>query len=70
MTQVVKTTPYSIGYVELSYAVTQGLPTAAIKNLEGVCVKPTEETVKNALINVVGELLNLLWMTGVTRYLT
>ncbi len=56
VTQVVKTTPYSIGYVELSYAVTQRLPTAAIKNLEGVCVKPTEETVKNALINAIGEI--------------
>jgi len=56
VTQVVKTTPYSIGYVELSYAITQRLPTAAIKNLEGVCVKPTEETIKSALINAVGEL--------------
>ncbi len=56
VTQVVKTTPYSIGYVELSYAVTQELQTAAIKNFEGVCVKPTAETVRSALINAAGEL--------------
>lgn len=51
VTQAVKTTPYSIGYVELSYAVTQNLRTAAIKNAASVCVKPTEETVTVALQN-------------------
>ncbi|MEM4594023.1 MAG: phosphate ABC transporter substrate-binding protein PstS [Zestosphaera sp.] len=49
VTQVVKTTPYSIGYVELSYAVTQRLRVAAVRNSEGVCVKPTSQTVLNAV---------------------
>ncbi len=51
VTQAVKTTPYSIGYVELNYAITQGLPTAAIKNSAGACVKPTTETIRAALQN-------------------
>ncbi|MEM0014816.1 MAG: phosphate ABC transporter substrate-binding protein PstS [Thermofilum sp.] len=51
VTQVVKTTPYSLGYVELSYAITQRLPTAALRNAEGVCVKPTDQTVLNAVRN-------------------
>ncbi len=56
VTQVVKTTPYSIGYVELSYAVTQNLPIAAIRNSEGVCVKPTVETVQSTLVNTARQL--------------
>ncbi|MCS7128084.1 MAG: phosphate ABC transporter substrate-binding protein PstS [Sulfolobales archaeon] len=51
VTQAVKTTPYSLGYVELSYAITQGLPTAAIRNSEGMCVKPTNQTILNAVRN-------------------
>lgn len=51
VTQAVKTTLYSVGYVELSYAITQNLRTAAVKNAAGVCVKPTEETVTAALRN-------------------
>lgn len=54
--QAVKTTPYSIGYVELNYAITQGLPTAAIRNSAGRCVKPTVESVLSALSNAAGQL--------------
>lgn len=56
VTQAVKSTPYSLGYVELNYAVTQGLPVAAIKNAAGRCVKPTTESVLNALSGVAGKL--------------
>ena len=56
VTQVVKTTPYSIGYVELNYAITQGLPMAAIRNSAGRCVKPTVESVLSALSNAAGQL--------------
>jgi len=54
--RIVKTTPYSIGYVELNYAITQGLPTAAIRNSAGRCIKPTVESVLSALSNVAGQL--------------
>jgi len=56
VTQVVKTTPYSIGYVELSYAVTHDLPVAAIRNSAGRCVKPTVESILSALSNAAGQL--------------
>lgn len=53
VTNIVKTTPYAIGYVELSYAITQGLQVAAMRNAEGFCVKPTSQTVFNAVENAV-----------------
>lgn len=41
--QIVKRTPGAIGYAELSYAVTTGLPAAAIKNKDGQFVAPSPE---------------------------
>ena len=37
----VKTTPYSVGYVELAYAVENKLPYASLKNKSGVFVEPS-----------------------------
>lgn len=44
----VKNTKYSIGYVELSYAIKNNLPVAAIMNREGYFVLPTEENIQSA----------------------
>ncbi len=45
----VKGTAYSIGYVEYAYAIVNRLPTAAVKNKDGNFVKPSLETVSEAL---------------------
>ncbi len=42
-------TKWSIGYVEWSYAVNKHLPVAALQNPLGQFVKPTAETIMNAL---------------------
>lgn len=44
--------PYSIGYVELSYALKEGFPTVALKNKAGNFVTANEETVKAAVLEV------------------
>jgi phosphate transport system substrate-binding protein len=44
----VKNTPNTIGYVELTFAKANNLPTALIKNKAGNYVEPTSETVSNA----------------------
>lgn len=44
----VKNTPNTIGYVELTFAKANNLPTALIKNSAGNFVEPTGETVSNA----------------------
>lgn len=44
----VKNTKYSIGYVELSYAIKNDIPMAAIMNKEGYFVLPTEEGIQSA----------------------
>lgn len=44
----VKNTPNTIGYVELTFAKSNNLPTALIKNKSGNYVEPTSETVSNA----------------------
>jgi len=49
VTQVVQTTPYSIGYVELNYALLNKLRMAAVKNADGYCVVPNETTIVNAV---------------------
>lgn len=41
-------TPYSIGYVELSYALEYNLPIAAIRNAAGEFVLPNDETIRKA----------------------
>jgi len=48
VTQAVKTTPYSIGYVELAYALRYGLPYARLQNPAGKFVAPSSETVSAA----------------------
>ncbi|ADG14070.1 phosphate ABC transporter, periplasmic phosphate-binding protein [Methanocaldococcus infernus ME] len=45
-------TPYSIAYTELSYAIENNLPVAALKNKAGNFVKPTDETIKAAVSGV------------------
>ncbi|MEM2206436.1 MAG: phosphate ABC transporter substrate-binding protein PstS [Sulfolobales archaeon] len=52
VTQVVQTTPYSIGYVEWSFAITNKLQVAAVKNREGNYVLPSENALKEALRNI------------------
>ncbi len=44
----VSRTPYSIGYVELAYALQARLPMAELKNAEGYFVKPTPQTISAA----------------------
>lgn len=48
VTQAVKTTPYSIGYVELAYALRYELPYARLQNPAGKFVAPSPETVSAA----------------------
>jgi phosphate transport system substrate-binding protein len=48
VTGLVKQTPYSIGYVELIYAVSNQLPYAAVKNKAGQLVTPSLESVTAA----------------------
>jgi phosphate transport system substrate-binding protein len=48
VTQQVKQSPGSIGYVELIYAVSNGLPSAQIRNAAGVLVQPTLKSVAGA----------------------
>ncbi len=48
---IVKNTPYSIGYVEISYAIQNNLNYAMIKNKAGVFVKPTVESITAAIAN-------------------
>ena len=45
----VKSTPNSIGYVELAYALTTGLNPASIQNKEGNVIKPTLESTSAAV---------------------
>ncbi|RLF77014.1 phosphate ABC transporter substrate-binding protein PstS [Thermococci archaeon] len=49
---ILKQTKYSIAYTELSYAINENLPVAALENKAGEFVKPTEETIKTAVANV------------------
>ena len=48
VTQQVKQSPGSIGYVELIYALSNGLPSAKIRNPAGVLVQPTLKSVAAA----------------------
>ncbi len=48
VTQTVKSTPYSIGYVEWSYAIDSNLPMAALQNAVGEFVLPSVETIQRA----------------------
>ncbi len=46
---IIKQTPYTIGYVELAYAIKENLKIASIENKDGNFVKPTKETIKEAV---------------------
>ncbi|MEA2724122.1 MAG: phosphate transport system substrate-binding protein [Gemmatimonadales bacterium] len=48
VTQQIKQSPGSIGYVELIYAVSNGLPSAKLRNAAGVLVQPTLKSVAAA----------------------
>jgi len=50
VTQLVKQSPGSIGYVELIYALSNGLPSAKIRNAAGVLVQPTLKSVAAAAV--------------------
>ena len=52
VTGLVKQTPGAIGYVELAYAVQNGLPMAELRNKAGAFVKPTIETTSTAAAGV------------------
>jgi len=46
---IVKNTPYSIGYVEIAYAIQNNLDYAIVKNKDGYYVKPTIESITAAV---------------------
>jgi len=48
VTQQIKQSPGSIGYVELIYAISNGLPSAKLRNSAGVLVQPTLKSVAAA----------------------
>ena len=48
VTQQVKQSPGSIGYVELIYALSNGLPSAKLRNAAGVLIQPTLKSVAAA----------------------
>lgn len=52
VTALIKQTPYSIGYVEFSYALEQGLSYAAVMNKAGKFILPSESTIRNAATGV------------------
>ncbi len=52
VTSLVKSTPGSIGYVELAYAIQQKLPIAELKNKDGNWVKPSIESTSAAAAGV------------------
>ncbi|NJF25750.1 phosphate ABC transporter substrate-binding protein PstS [Thermococcus sp. Bubb.Bath] len=49
---ILKNTPYSIAYTELSYAIEDNLSIAAIQNRAGNFVLPTNTTIKSAVLAV------------------
>lgn len=48
VTETLKSTPYSIGYIEWSYALDSKLPMAALQNANGDFVLPTKEGIQKA----------------------
>lgn len=45
----IASTPYSIGYIELAYALTTGIPFASIQNKEGEFIDPSLESTQKAI---------------------
>ncbi len=56
VTGLVKQTPFSVGYVELIYALSNELPYADVKNTAGNFVKPSLESVTAAAAAVVADM--------------
>ncbi len=56
--QVITSTKYSIGYVELSFALEEKMPVALIKNREGRFVEPSAETITAAAAGALSYLPN------------
>ncbi len=54
--QIILSTEYSIGYVELAYALESKMPVALIKNREGKFVRPTTETTTAAAVGALSSL--------------
>ena len=54
LASVIRKTPYSIGYVELNYAITNKFTYANIQNPAGNFITPTLATTANAIINYAG----------------
>lgn len=54
VTQLVMSSPYSIGYVEANYALSLNMPIAWLMNREGFYTSPTQDAVLSALENAVG----------------
>lgn len=52
----VKNTPNTIGYVELTFAKANNLPTALIRNAAGNFIEPTSDTVSNAAAGMTDEM--------------
>ncbi len=50
VTSIIKNTPYSIGYIEYSYALKEELPIARIQNRDGNFVLPSNDTIKAAAL--------------------
>ncbi|EHP85904.1 phosphate ABC transporter substrate-binding protein PstS [Methanotorris formicicus] len=55
---VLKSTPYSIAYTELSYAIEEKLPVAALENKNGKFVEPTDDAIKAAVSAVKASIPN------------
>jgi phosphate transport system substrate-binding protein len=53
---VIKQNPYSIGYVELAYALKENFPVVALKNKAGKFVKADESTIKSAVSEISGSI--------------
>ncbi len=56
--QVITSTKYSIGYVELSFAIEEKMPVALVKNREGKFVEPSPETITAAAAGALSYLPN------------
>jgi phosphate transport system substrate-binding protein len=56
VTGQVKQTPYSLGYVELIYALQNKLPAGAIKNADGEFVSPSLESITAAAASAAGQM--------------
>lgn len=65
----IKRTPYTIGYVELTYAIQNKLSYVKLKNISGNIVEPDEEAVKAALLKADFDPSKhfYIWLTNVSE---